>query len=96
MKFQRKVNQLTGNKHLVFLMEVWNGKIEDGVKIPNISVRKSLKFPYLDMELQWKGGDLHFNVHLKPNQKLKYLNKGSSHQPAIFDVIVTGVCKRLA
>jgi hypothetical protein len=35
-------------------------------------------------------------VHLKPNQQLKYLNKGSVHTNACFKAILDGVHKRLA
>ena len=41
-------------------------------------------------------GQLQFGVHLKVNQQLKYLNKGSAHTPACFKAISTGVCKRIA
>ena len=39
--------------------------------------------------------DLKFQVHLKPNQKLKYLNSDSAHHPATFKAIPSGVLERL-
>ena len=48
------------------------------------------------MELYWRGDDLKFQVHLKPNQILKYLNKGSSHTNACTKAIPAGVLRRLA
>jgi hypothetical protein len=41
-------------------------------------------------------GNLQFKVHLKENQMLKYLNRGSTHTEACFAAIPTGVMKRLA
>jgi hypothetical protein len=41
-------------------------------------------------------GFLNFNVYLKLNQKLNYLNKGSAHTKACFRAISVGVTKRLS
>ena len=43
-----------------------------------------------------KKEELNFNVHLKPNQELKYLNRGSNHTKATFKAIPHGVLSRLA
>ena len=40
--------------------------------------------------------DLNFRAHLKLNQELKYLNKGSTHTEACFVAIPSGVVRRLA
>jgi hypothetical protein len=49
------------------------------------------------MEMYWSPeGNLQFRVHLKENQVLKYLNRGSTHTDACFAAIPTGVMKRLA
>ena len=48
------------------------------------------------MELRWHQNKPIFRVHLKPNQKLKYLNKSSNHTPSCFKSIYSGVFKRLA
>jgi hypothetical protein len=54
-------------------------------------------FPYLDMEMYWSGrGQLRFRVHLKPNQQLLYLNRGSSHASSCYRAIESGVLDRLA
>ena len=37
------------------------------------------------IELYWdEGNELKFKVHLKENQELKYLNKGSMHRNSVF------------
>ena len=41
-------------------------------------------------------GELKFQVHLKPNQKLKYLNADSTHLPSTFKAIPAGVINRLS
>ena len=41
-------------------------------------------------------GELRFQVHLKPNQKLKYLNSDSTHLPSTFRAIQSGVLNRLS
>jgi hypothetical protein len=49
------------------------------------------------MEMYWSTeSNLQFKVHLKENQILKYLNRGSTHTEACFAAIPTGVMKRLA
>ena len=67
------------------------------MKKNKVTIQKGKTFPYLDMELIWsKEGNLQFQVHLKPNQQLKYLNKGSVHTNACFKAIPGGVYTRLA
>lgn len=62
-----------------------------------VTIVKGKTFLYLDMELIWSDkNNLHFQVHLKENQQLKYLNKGSSHTNPCFKAIPKGVCQRLA
>ena len=49
------------------------------------------------MELYWHSDNsLKFQVHLKKNQQLKYLNKGSAHTRACLEAIPYGVLNRLA
>ena len=49
------------------------------------------------MEMYWNlRGELRFRVHLKPNQKLKYLNNDSTHLPSTFRAIPSGVLNRLS
>jgi uncharacterized Zn-finger protein len=78
--FQKKVNKLAGASYLQFTCSVWLDKAKrlspttDSNK--SVSTERKNVFPYLDMEMSWSNNDeLNFRVHLKPNQKLKYLNK---------------------
>ena len=48
------------------------------------------------MEIYWQEEELKFKVHLKENQLLKYLNKGSTHTNATFHSIPSGVLRRLS
>ena len=53
--------------------------------------------PYLDLEIFWDSkGTLQFKVHLKENQKIKYLNFGSSHTKCCMKAILLGVFNCLA
>ena len=46
--------------------------------------------------MYWNGSDeLKCQVHLKPNQKLKYLNSDSTHLSSVFKAIPSGVLERL-
>ena len=99
--FQAKVNQLTGGDYLQYTCEVWAdrnvqpmiGAFNDG----NVTVNQEISFPYLDIEFKWNNQKtLVFQVHLKPNQKLQYLNRGSAHTKACFNAIPKGVCQRLS
>ena len=63
---------------------------------PGVSTWKGEAFPYLDVEIYTtQTNTLAFRVHLKPNQQLKYLNKGSSHTTSCFKAIPHGVEHRL-
>ena len=54
-------------------------------------------FPFLGMEFCWNiDNNLQYRVHLKDNQVIKYLNRGSNHPKACFKAIYTGVLKRLS
>ena len=49
-------------------------------------------FPYHDMEMYWnKRHKLKFQVHMKPNQKLKYFNSDSTHMSFTFPAIPNSV-----
>eukprot|EP00957_Ditylum_brightwellii_P210776 15365384-Ditylum_brightwellii.AAC.1 len=48
-------------------------------------------FPYLDMQLSWKMDNLSFLVYHKKKQTIKYVNKESCRQTAVFKAIPTGV-----
>ena len=100
-KFQNSVNRLAGGNYLQFTCEVWLDKSTSVLPTltidPKITIRPDNFFPYLDTELVWSPeGDLQFQVHLKPNQQLKYLNADSIHTKSCFKAIPSGVYKRLS
>ena len=93
-EFQNKVNDLAGLDYLKFTAEVWGKAKYDGKVQKAVTVNGKDSFPYLDMEMYWsKRGDLEFRVHLKVNQQLKYLNRGSTHTKACFQAIPSGVIR---
>jgi hypothetical protein len=95
--FQVRVNNLANSKFLEFTAEVWGNDRDDGRKYKAVGTTNKDFFPFLDMEMYWSPeGNLHFRVHLKENQVLKYLNCGSTHTNACFASIPTGAMKRLA
>ena len=97
---QRRVDRITRSppgEHLVrFTAVLWG--TEDGEfssDVVELDTRPA--FPFLDMEMFWaECGDLHFQVHLKKDQRLQHLNKGSNHQCSAFAAIPRGVFIRLA
>ena len=53
-------------------------------------------FPYLDLEFFWNADiEMEFQVNQKTNQKLKYLNKESTHTNAAFNAIPSSILNRL-
>ena len=94
--FQEEAKNLLGEKFLKFTMDIWD---PDATLLPpsdatrdskTITINKKEGFPYLDMELYWRGNELQFRVHLKPGQNIKYLNKGSAHTQHTFKAIPSG------
>jgi hypothetical protein len=78
-------------------MTIWDAGKEGGYNQGKITTDTSEAFPFLDMEFYWDdNNELNYRVHLKENQVLKYLNRGSNHPKACFKAIYTGVSKRLA
>lgn len=102
--FQDEVDRIAGNNFLRFTADVWVSSKQSELKGDTTKLSRQIKvhdndqFPFLDMQLSWKdvGDGLIFGVYLKPNQELKYLNKGSAHTPDCFKAINTGVFNRLA
>ena len=95
--FQEKVNEIAECECLQFTKEVWG--IEDDKTIINktLTIISDEVFPYLDMEMFWNPrGELRFQIHLKPNQKLQYLNSDSTHLPSTLKAIPVGVLQRLS
>ena len=98
LKFQREIERIAGNEFLKFTAVIWKPDEHMETELdPAVQVCTDSYLPYLDTEIFWNSNlNLQFRVHLKPNQQLKYLNRGSSHTPGCFKAIPTGVCKRLA
>ena len=81
--FQARVNKIAGNDYVKFTIKAWSDDLQ--------------KFPFWDMDLYWLGkGELRFKIHLKPNQELKYLIKGSMHPKSCLAAIPRGLMKRMA
>ena len=98
--FQIRANDILCSRDLLFTTEIWNPSegITQVTKIDEtFSTVESASFPFLDMELSWAQDEmLTFKVHMKENQVLKYLNKGSCHTSNCFKAIPNGVFKRLS
>ena len=70
---------------------------DKAIESEGVTVHAKDCLPYLDMELFWNDdGEPNFWVHLKKNQAIKYLNKGSPHKKACFKATPLGVLNRLA
>jgi hypothetical protein len=96
--FQQQVDDLAGSSFLKFTAVVWGtGRVHDDLsQSPQVTVNCNDFFPYLDLKMCWVEESLHFSVHLKPNQHLKYLNAESTHSPSCLEAIPHGVLGRLA
>jgi hypothetical protein len=95
-KLQTEINEVAEGSYFQVTMVVWEPGGTDRMVGP-VSVSASPSFPYLDMELFWsRSGALNFRIHLKDNQRLQYLNRGSTHTRAVFAAIPHGVLGRLA
>ena len=75
------MKSLLGEKFLKFTIDIWD---PDATLLPpsdamrdskTITINNNEGFPYLDMELYWRGNELQFRVHLKPGQNIKYLTR---------------------
>ena len=100
-EFQTIVNTTAGGEYLQYTCVMW---LDERVRrLPlttgndKVTVDTGPAFPYLEVELFWaRNTQLHFRVHLKPNQHLKYLNADSTHTKACLRAIPIGVYQRLA
>jgi hypothetical protein len=93
---QEEINEIAEGTYFQVTMVIWD---PEGAKqtMGSVSVSNTKSFPYLGMELFLSvSGALNFRVHLKENQHLKYLNRGSTHTRAVFASIPHGVLQRLA
>ena len=98
--FQTKVNEICETDKIVFTLHIWNpnNKIELTSELVTrvVSISRSKYLPYLDTVIFWnKDNNLQFVVHKKKDQKLKYLNEGSSHPNSCFCAIPYRVFLRL-
>ena len=103
MEFQNRIDELTEGDYLQYTCEIWHDPTHQGpLTTPlnnnsKVTLDSNNNFPYLDMELYWnKDGKLETRVHLKPNQRLLYLNRASTHPSHCFRNIPLGVGQRLA
>ena len=99
--YQIRVNDLCGSEGLVFTAEIWrdnNNKTNKITKLTEkINIVEGKYFPFLDISIFWNfHNGLSFKIYMKPNQKLKYLNKGSCHTNKCFEAISNGVFGRLS
>jgi len=95
--FQWRVDKIAESNCLQFTMECWKIDEDESIKNKKLTIINDKYFPYLDMEMYWNLRDeLRFQVHMKPNQVLKYLNKDSTHLPSVFKAIPKGVLNRLS
>ena len=97
-EFQDTVNEIAEGGYLQYTCDLWDPTGENIAMTGDCQVSTTSKstFPFLDMELYWnQDQDLRFRVHLKPNQQLMYLNRGSTHTRCCYKAIQKGVFGRL-
>eukprot|EP00957_Ditylum_brightwellii_P200972 15319905-Ditylum_brightwellii.AAC.1 len=51
--------------------------------VEKVTVIKENTFPYLNMQLSWRGEELYFSVYSKKNQTIKYVNKESCQHNSV-------------
>ncbi len=97
ISFQNEVNKIAESDCLIFTAKIWDIADDKTVINNKLTVVNEKYFSYLDMEMYWnERKELNFRVHMKPKQKLKYLNSDSTHMPSIFRAIPIGVLGRLS
>ena len=85
ISFQNEVNKIAESDCLIFTAEIWDTEDDKTIINNKLTVVNDKYFPYLDMEMYWnERKEIRFQVHMKPNQKLKYLNSSSIHMPSTF------------
>ena len=83
--FQNEVNRLAESDCLQFTAEIWNIEEDERIENEKLTIITNKYFSYLNMEMYWsQRNHLKFQVHMKPNQKLKYLNGDSTHMLSTF------------
>lgn len=90
--FQIKVNNLCGSDGLNFTAEIWRCVYNEICVNTSLNkqttIIKGKYFLFLDGFLFWSfHNKLSFNIYMKPNQKLKYLNRDSFYTNKCFEAI---------
>ena len=87
------MNELTGSEYLQFTADVWDPEASSDLAPRNkkVAVNQGKYFPYSDMELYWREGELRlrFQMHCLYQQC-------STHTNATFKSTPYGVLRRLA
>lgn len=96
IKFLRESGPTSSIKLVCFMAEVWGKEANDSTPSKLITVNTGKKFQYLNIELLLEFDSIRFGLYLKPNEKLKYLNKWSVHMNAMFKIIPNGEIGQLA
>ena len=98
--FQVKANKLVGSDYLKFTLGIWDPDAPTGPDLENqklqmitLFLSSETRLPLLDMEFYQQESCLEFCVHLKENQILKHLNKGSTYTTSRFKVILHSVIR---
>eukprot|EP00957_Ditylum_brightwellii_P148673 11319180-Ditylum_brightwellii.AAC.1 len=60
-----------------------------------VKILEEESFPFLDIGMRWKSGELLFQVYHKKNQQLKYVEHLSTHRQSTFKSITTGALMQL-
>lgn len=99
--FQEEANKLLQSEKLQFTLDVWmhnelestNNEIALNEKV---TINKTNTFPFLDMKMTWNDSIITYEVYFKENQRIKYLNKGSTHKETVFHTTPRGAFNRLS
>ena len=84
-EFQEEMDKIVESNCLQFTAEAWDKEEDATILNEKLTIIKDKFFPYLAMEMYWDDRhELKFQVHMKPNQKLKYLISNSTHTPSTF------------
>ena len=89
---QWRVDRMAESECLQFIIKIWGRDENIDIQHEILTVVGGTHVLYLDMEIHWNVRDkLKFQVRMKSNQKLKYLNKDSTHLSSVFKAIPKGV-----
>ena len=93
---QDKTQKNCGTTSIVLTLDIWRNKKNEKLNPKTINEVVSLVegkyFPCLDTCMFWDKEleELRFKVFIKPEQRLKYLDKGSNHPNSILHAIPWG------